>query len=247
MNRLAYPIVILAVTLAGCADPVDPPIDPVKDRPHDPPPIELRIVHVSGDAQEARPGSELATPLQVHVWNQDHEPVAGARVSWFIATGAGTFRPSASAETTVGGTASVYFTPLSEAATVVAEIGSHTARFRVLPRPAAVFGSATDGYRFFADGTVVAIQNGFRYPGHFSRIGPLLYLDIAGRSASGTLSAESLGVDYDWSAEFDGFQDGDFPLDRAGSAAADEFLDGMLDGTVVPIDGSVGLVAGIRR
>jgi len=239
MYRRAHAFAIAVASIAGCTDSVDPPLDSLKDRPLDPA-IELRISRVSGNAQEAPSGTELPTPFKVHVRNQAHGSVAGAYVSWIVEAGAGAFLPSSSTETSHDGTASVYFTTASAGAVIAAISGSDTARFKVFPPAVAVYGSEQRGYRFYTDSSLVAVYDGSRYTGDYSRTGSTLYLGVLGRAAIGTLYADSISVDFDWIAELDGFADGVFPLDRGASAGADRFLDGV----TVRTDQVFGLVRG---
>ena len=74
VTRGLFCAVALALTLAGCGDPYEPPV------------LEgIRLE--SGDQQTGIAGGPLAQPLAVRAFNQDGEPIAGARVQFSAPSG----------------------------------------------------------------------------------------------------------------------------------------------------------------
>lgn len=88
-------------------------------------PVPSQIVKVSGDGQTALQGLAFAQPLQVRVLASDNLPVAGATVTFTVASGGGSVS-AASAQTDANGDVSVLWTAGTElgAGSVTASVGT---------------------------------------------------------------------------------------------------------------------------
>jgi Big-like domain-containing protein len=215
--------IVLAVCLSApaCTSSPEPPTSPAS------PDLELSLV--SGDQQEGIPGAPLPSPFVVRVMDAAR-PVAGARVSWRVQSGAGVFTPSAATFTNANGEARVYFSPATHKATVTAEIPSvRQVQFRTIPRLAAVYALLSgpigcDGdcerYTFYADSAFeLRYPSGREYAGVFSRQDSALILSFSADSrwqATARIRGDTLFVGYSQVMESSDFEAAAFLLDYPG-------------------------------
>jgi hypothetical protein len=212
-------------------------------------------VIVSGDNQEAMPGTELPAPLVVRVMKLE-SAVPDVPVTWTVESGGGELL-SATTLTDQAGTARARLVPQSYRVVVRAVIGGAgepAARFNTVPPAMASYtrfspsvfcpGSGVGGcqhYRFFRDGTFeLWYSSGPAYHGVFVVRDTAISLAFnnSSWSANATIRGDSLLIAYDPSASLSDFEDGTFVLDKEHrgpinlSAVLGDGLDAQAGGSV---------------